>query len=617
MGLTLRYSPRSTPSRVLWTLGVVAGAMLAGILLQRGFGVERISMLFLAAVLLCAAWFGVWYGLVASLASTAGLSLIAAETSNNWALGGKQDLVNLVVCVLGAWVAGLYVDERRRERDALLRLAGSDRRFGADLVMRLRAASPRWQLLGEGLRIVASLAITLGAVGIGAIVERIVGATAVSMIYLAGVVLAGSWLGVRYGLVTAIAGALAYDYFVAIPRFTLTLDSMTVGLNLIVFLAVGWQVGRFAERTRDERRAVRSLFDAGRSFSGTADEPELRRLIADFVAAVSGARQVVVRDEVGVVAAEYGAGVTPPRLDPDAPDGLGSAGPWRIRRLGTRSEPLGSVAWMRAGGEDDRPLDATADVLIDLGGAAVARARLNAEHLRLAAAAEAEQLRRALLASVSHDLRTPLAGILGSAESLLDHGDKYSEDVRRDLLLNVREQAHRLSRYVENLLGMTRLESGTLAPRVQAVALEPLILESWEAIAAGAGGVWPDLQVAEDAWALADPTLLRQVLSNLLENAVKYSRPGSPVEVTSARSGDRVTLVVRDHGPGVSEEEIQHLFEPFVRGRNSKPGGVGLGLFIARSFLEAMGGAIRAKPRRDGRSGLAVEVNLPAAGTMT
>src|SRR5262249_33266302 len=149
-----------------------------------------------------------------------------------------------------------------------------------------------------------------------------------------------------------------------------------------------------------------------------------------------------------------------------------------------------------------------------------------------------------------HDFRTPLAGIIGSATSLVDLYDKYDETVRRDLLLNIREQAYRLSRYVENLLGMSRVESHSLQAKLRPVPLEAFVFETWEFIAAGLRAERPDVTVPEEIWVTADPVLLRQALANVLENAVKYTPPGRRVQVTGRQAGSEITLAVSDFGPG-------------------------------------------------------------------
>jgi two-component system sensor histidine kinase KdpD len=333
---------------------------------------------------------------------------------------------------------------------------------------------------------------------------------------------------------------------------------------------------------------------------------------------LSRARYVAVVDEVGhVVSRGAPEGGPPPPTSPAMARDLAPADPlWRAQALQAQGRELGHVVWSRGRPDEDRLVEATVHVLVDLGAAAISRARISAEHARLEVVAEAEQLRRALLASVSHDLRTPLAGILGSATSLLDHSDKYDERIRRDLLANIREQAHRLNRYIENLLGMTRLESGTLQPKLQPVPLEALVLEAWETIADNAGPTRPKLEIEEDLEVLADPVLLRQVLWNLLENAVKFSPSGSKIEVRARLVGEAVKLRIVDQGPGLPEEELEQLFEPFVRGRKAKGSGFGLGLFIARSFLEAMGASIAARSSGRGRSGLTFELTLPKAANV-
>jgi two-component system sensor histidine kinase KdpD len=602
--------------RLAAIIGLVLAASLLATALQRMLGVERIFALYFVAVVLSAAAFGLWHGLLAAGLSTIAFDVVSEGPSFSAALGSKQDLVNAVAFICGAWVAGLYIDEARRERDALARLTRvPDEASSSRALMRLiEVAFFTWPPLAETLRLLAAVFLSLASVGIGSIVSVAVGPLPVSMVYLAGVVSAAVILGARYALITAIFNAIGYDVFVLEPRLSLSLYSQAAGLNLVVFLAVGWQVGRFAERVRYERQAVRSMFEAGSSFSATADEPTLRRLIAEAVSALNGGRYVLVRDERGEGAVEAG-----PRPAPGRPRAAQSGpiqttdGHWRTRALKFQASPLGSVTWLHGGSDPDRPVEQTVGALLVLGSAAIARARISRENARLEVVAQAEELRRALLASVSHDFRTPLAGILGSATSLVDLYDKYDEVVRRDLLLNIREQAYRLSRYVENLLGMARVESQILQAKLRPVPLEAFVLETWESIADGLRAERPDVAVPEDIWVMADPVLLRQALSNVLENAAKYTPPDRRVQVAGRRAKGQIILAVSDFGSGAPGEDLEQLFKPFFRARNSKAGGVGLGLFVARNFIEAMGGTIKAERRGGAVTGMIFNLSLPIA----
>ncbi|HEX6859636.1 MAG TPA: DUF4118 domain-containing protein [Caulobacteraceae bacterium] len=606
---------RDVLARLALSLFFIVAASTIAWALAYGLGVQRVSMIYLVAVLLCAAWLGTTYGILSAVAATVAFNLLFGPPPLfELALGTRQDIVNLVVFVGSAWVVGLYADELRRSYEALARLSRFD--DGAHALGPYGAPDERrgaW--LRELLRLAGAFGFTAMAAAVATLAFDVLDIPRVSMVFLAFVVIAAMALGTRFALIASVLSVLVFDFLFVEPRFTLQLETLQAGANLVVFAGTAWLVGTFAEQVRYERRAVRSLFLAGRGLSATADEATLRAIICDAVCAATGGRAAVLRDENGAVCCERGdlpEGDPPPGVEGE---GFATVGGWRIRPLAVEGRAFGSVAWYapRSWTQPDLPVDRTVNVLVDIGAAAIARARLSAENARMEVIARTEELRRALLASVSHDVRTPLAGILGSATSLLEYGERYDAAVRQDLLSNIREQAHRLNRYVENLLGMTRLEAGALEARPQRVALEPLALETWETIAGLVGErAPPRFEIDAGLYASADPTLLRQALGNVLENAVKYSGKGD-IEILGDVTDDEAVLIVVDRGPGVRGEDLHRLFEPFERGKTAQAGGFGLGLFIARSFMEAMGGSIIVGNRDDGASGLAVRLIMPKA----
>jgi two-component system sensor histidine kinase KdpD len=145
------------------------------------------------------------------------------------------------------------------------------------------------------------------------------------------------------------------------------------------------------------------------------------------------------------------------------------------------------------------------------------------------------------------------------------------------------------------------------------VPLEAFVFETWESIADGLQAGRPEVAVPEEIWVMADPVLLRQALTNVLENAVKYTPPGRRVQVDARRADGLATLAVSDFGPGVPGEDLEQLFKPFFQAHNGKAGGVGLGLFVSRSFMEAMGGSIEATRRNGPETGMIFEFSLPTA----
>jgi two-component system sensor histidine kinase KdpD len=224
--------------------------------------------------------------------------------------------------------------------------------------------------------------------------------------------------------------------------------------------------------------------------------------------------------------------------------------------------------------------------------------------------ADEERLRNALLSSVSHDLRTPLGVITGAVSTALETPD-LSESVRRDLLLSAQEEAQRLQRLVSNLLDITRLESGSLELRTEWMPVEEVVGAALNRRELRTEAARVKTHLPEDLPLVAmDAVLMEQVLVNLLDNALRYSPPGSPVEIKAWAAWKSLTLSVTDQGPGIAPGEEQRIFEKLTRGEagTSRPG-AGLGLAICKGIVTAHGGQIQAVNRPQG--GAQFLVNLP------
>ncbi|MDX2294570.1 MULTISPECIES: sensor histidine kinase KdpD [Streptomyces] len=238
------------------------------------------------------------------------------------------------------------------------------------------------------------------------------------------------------------------------------------------------------------------------------------------------------------------------------------------------------------------------------------RQRLVGEAEEARKLAEGNKIRTSLLAAVSHDLRTPLAGIKASVSSLRSDDVEWSEEDRAELLEGIEAGADRLDHLVGNLLDMSRLQTGTVTPLIRAVDLD-------EVVPMALGGV-PDGSAEADIpetlpMVEVDKGLLERAVANIVENAVKYSPDGVPVAVAASALGDRVELRVVDRGPGVPDDSKDGIFEPFQRfGDAPRGSGVGLGLAVARGFVEAMGGTLSAEDTPGG--GLTMVLTLRAAG---
>jgi two-component system sensor histidine kinase KdpD len=253
------------------------------------------------------------------------------------------------------------------------------------------------------------------------------------------------------------------------------------------------------------------------------------------------------------------------------------------------------------------------DALMDLAALAIERIHLQSDLDRTKLQAESERLRSALLTSISHDLGTPLASIIGAASSLKSVGERYGGADREALLSTILDEAERLNRFVGNLLDMTKLESGAIAPKQEMIDLAEIVGTALRRAGKVLAHHRVKVDLAGDLPMLRlDFVLFEQVLFNLLDNAAKYAPPESTVEIRARRRNTMVELHVLDEGHGIPQDQVERIFDKFHRvaeGDRKRPG-TGLGLAICRGFVAAMGGTIRARNRAD-RSGGDFVIELP------
>jgi two-component system sensor histidine kinase KdpD len=271
---------------------------------------------------------------------------------------------------------------------------------------------------------------------------------------------------------------------------------------------------------------------------------------------------------------------------------------------------------LRPGGEGlSTEEERIVQTLLDQTSVAIERTLLVGEAAHAEANAESERLRSALLSSISHDLRTPLSSILGAVTTLRSVGANMPEVARADLLAAIEEETTRLSRFVANLLDMTRLESGALDLKLDWI-------DSADAVNAAvnrARKAWPrravETEVAGDLPLIqGESALLEQVVFNLLDNANKYTEPGTLTRVGLNAADGMIVLTVTDQGQGIAKDDLPHIFEKFYRGRkvDGRGAGTGLGLAICRGIITAMGGSISVDSPIKGPRGTRVTVKLPA-----
>ena len=474
--------------------------------------------------------------------------------------------------------------------------------------------SERWLLAPGGSRLrgpaVAVLA-PAAALGIGLLVqpERELGAAS---LFLLAVVVAAVIGGIWAGIGSSVLGFLALNYFFTEPLHTFRVDNRDDVVAIVTFLVVALVVGSVVARAVDERaRATRrerearllNLF-ATKALSGEPIDRVLNDLATALVDALRLASCVI----------EARVGARPHELRRTSPGSTG--GPPTTVEIASGQHAYGTLTAARSAeaeglsSEDVRLLEAAARQIAVI----CERATLD-ERIRDALSdAEKSQARAALFASVTHDLRTPLASIKASATTLLQEGLELDPELRLDLLRTVVEETDRLNRLIGNIIELARVRAGALVPSKEPTALDEVVESVLHRMQPVLGRVRVRTLLRDAPDVEADPVQIDQVVSNLLENAVKFSPPGGEVVVSTAAWHAGVQVRVADHGPGIAVDDRDRVFEAFATVGASGPdeaGRSGLGLAIAKAIVLAHGGRIWIEGVPAG--GTAVVFELPVA----
>jgi two-component system, OmpR family, sensor histidine kinase KdpD len=458
-----------------------------------------------------------------------------------------------------------------------------------------------------------------------------------AMIYLLGVLIASSRLSRIPSLLVAVLSIAALDFCFVEPVGKFTFYDMRYGVTFLVMLLVAVSVSRRtvlmreqADAARERERRTASLFEMGRGLS-VEDEPvaiaetvvaHVRNLFgcdaAIFMREGAAGIARLAGDASGVLSADREAAVARWVFDHGHPAGSGtdtlpgSIGLFLPLKgthgtLGVFGVALGQRA------EDLTPSQhQILETFVAQTALALERVTLSEEASKARIAAETERLRSTLLSTVSHDLRTPLASITGSAQVLLDDEGLLDAHARRELITTIHEEGDRLSRLVANLLDLTRIESGAMQVKKEWCPVDEVLHSAVGRVRARLEGRAVKVDVPEDVLQVrVDPVLLEQVLVNLLENACKYSPANSPIDLV-AKPGDRaVVFEVSDRGRGIPAGEERKIFEKFYRvSDNGTPQGAGLGLAVAQAIVTAHGGTIGCENRKGGGATFRFEVPI-------
>ena len=454
-----------------------------------------------------------------------------------------------------------------------------------------------------------------------------------SMVFLMAVLFPAVSFGMWPAIYASFLSFLAYNFFFIQPIYTLTIAEPHELLALVIFLIVAVTTSALAGRIRDQARiagdrmrSMRRLYDFTRKLSGLAQVDAVAEGAAGEIHTSVGRATVVLLDQGGELSL---AGAWPPDAALDdasmyaakwafacnEPAGAGTAVlpgvAWLFIPLRTRRGSVGVIGVARGG--DGSVLDSEARTLLETlaeqVSAALERASLAREMLSARTAAETEHVRNTLLASISHDFRTPLASILGSATSLIDYGHKLDALAQRDLLGQIKHEAEGLDEMVRNLLAITRINAGALELRYDWVDLGEVVERVISAARRRGASQQLEANLPRSLpMVRADATLVEQALGNVVNNAILHTPAETRVAIDAMADATGVSLRITDNGPGIPADILPHAFEKFVRRgpQNAVKAdggeGTGLGLAIAKGIIEAHRGSIVAEsPVTDGR----------------
>jgi two-component system, OmpR family, sensor histidine kinase KdpD len=488
------------------------------------------------------------------------------------------------------------------------------------------------------LQYLAGLGVTGLCTALNFMLDPMGSAHALALVYLLGVVLSALFIGRGPTLATAAASALLWDYFFLPPRYTLYLthgeDIMMFSMYFIVALVLGQLVTRIrwqerAERRREERSTALYLLTRDLADAGDVNDMA-QRLVRQMEEAFKAKAAILLREPAGSLARSAHSASTLAVSEKEQ-----SVADWAFRfgkaagrftdnlpgaaaiylPLQTKRGAVG-VLGIALDGEHQPTLEQR-DLLEAFARQAALvldRLRLDGESQQAHLLAESEKLSKALLNSISHELRTPIAAITTAATALSESKARETPGLQATLTEEIQESAARLNRLVGNLLDMTRLESGKVKPRLEWCDVSDLIhvtlrrderaLSKHQASLLAAGPL-PLVKM--------DFVLVEQALSNLLLNAANYTPAGTPVEVRAAVVNGELAITVADRGPGLPEESLPHVFEKFYRVPGAPAGGTGLGLSIVKGLIEAHQGRVEARNRPGG--GAEFVIYLPLAGS--
>jgi two-component system, OmpR family, sensor histidine kinase KdpD len=526
----------------------------------------------------------------------------------------------------------------RRSGNISVHVIAGDQLPGQPIPKKTVRTSDRDEAFDPRPYLLAVVAVAM-ALGGAELVDYLVGVENVDLVFLTAVVGVAVRLGLWPSLFASLASALCYNFFFLPPIYTFTIADPHNIAAFALFTLVAVTVSNVAARGRMQAvtaqarvRTVESLHSFSRKLAGAGTLDDVLWATAYQTALMLKVRVVLLLPSNGTITVRAGY---PPEDTLDDADL--AAAKWSFendRAAGRGSDTLpgakrlflpmhtGRGAIGVAGIDSDKtgPLltpeqRRLLDALMDQGALAIERVQLVENMEQVERTAETERLRSALLTSISHDLKTPLASVLGSAGTMRDLADKLSDSEKAELLATIIDESERLNRFIANLLDMTKLESGAVTPKLAPHDLSEIIGSTLQRTVKILRHHSVHLDLATDMPMVSlDAVLFEQVLFNILDNAAKYAAAGTTVFIRTWRDRTTVSLQIIDEGEGIPPSDLEHIFDKFYRVQKTdqvRPG-TGLGLAISRGFVEAMNGSIVAGNRTD-RRGAVFTISLPVA----
>ncbi|MBX3056729.1 MAG: sensor histidine kinase KdpD [Anaerolineae bacterium] len=531
------------------------------------------------------------------------------------------------------WRGGSLIDQILRQSQEIDVYVISGTAGPATAVSRpLAAPSPlHWQQYGSAA-ILVGLATLLGLP-----LRPYIEPTNVVMLYLLVVIVTAVQLGRNPAIFASVLGVIAFDLIFVPPYYTFVVADAEYILTFITFLAVSLVISTLTARAREQELAARrraaqtaALYALSQKLASVNQAPDIAQVAVQhiqesigraaglFLPTGDGERLTLLASTSGFQLEKDSMAVVDWVYRHNQPAGRYTDTLTAVHATYLPLSSAGQVVGVMPiyFTDADPPLTGEQRRLLESFASQVAlaleRAQLAEQARQTRLLEETEKLQNALLNSISHDLRTPLATITGALSSLHDDADLLSEEARREMVLTAWEEARRLNRLVGNLLDITRLESGAMRVMRHPVEAPELVAAALAQMPHRLEGRLLELAIPDDLpLVLADFSLMVQALVNLIDNALKYAPPDEPVQIEATAQGNEVMIAIKDRGPGLPETERERIFEKFYRAAPPGVGGTGLGLAISKGIVEAHHGRITAQNRPGG--GAVFMIWLPVA----